>query len=81
MHAKSLQSCLTVCNPMDCSLPGSSVHETLQARILEWVTISYCRGSSSLRDRFTSLISPALAGKFFTTKPPRKSQGRMANSN
>ena len=35
MHAKSLQSCLTVCNPMDCSLPGSSVHGILQARILE----------------------------------------------
>ena len=37
MHAKSLWSCPTLCNPMDCSLPGSSVHGTLQARILEWV--------------------------------------------
>ena len=34
VHAKSLQSCLTLCNPMDCSPPGSSVHEILQARIL-----------------------------------------------
>ena len=33
------QSCLTLCNPMDCSLPGSSVHGILQARILEWVAI------------------------------------------
>ena len=38
--AKSLQSCLTLCNPLNCSLPGSSVHGILQARILEWVAIS-----------------------------------------
>ena len=43
--AKSLQSCLTLCNPMDCSPPGSSVHGILQARILEWVAISFSRGS------------------------------------
>ena len=39
--AKSLQSCLTLCNPRDGSLPGSSVHRILQARILEWVAISF----------------------------------------
>ena len=39
MPAKSLQSCLTVCDPMDCSPPGFSVHGILQARILEWVAI------------------------------------------
>ena len=44
------QSCLTLCDPMDCSPPGSSVHGILQARILEWVTISYSRGSSQPRD-------------------------------
>ena len=38
--------CPTVCDPMDCRLPGSSVHGILQARILEWVTISFSRGSS-----------------------------------
>ena len=38
------QSCLTLCNPMDCSPPGSSVHEIFQARILEWVAISFSRG-------------------------------------
>ena len=38
VHAKSLQSCPTLCNPMDCSLPDSSVHGTLQARILEWLS-------------------------------------------
>ena len=40
------QSCLTLCDPMDCSLPGSSVHGILQATILEWVAISFSRGSS-----------------------------------
>ena len=39
--AKSLQSCLTLCDPVDCSLPGSSVPGILQARILEWVAISF----------------------------------------
>ena len=42
--AKSLQSCLTLCNPMDCRVPGSSVHGILQARILEWVALSFSRG-------------------------------------
>ena len=45
------QSCLTLCDPMDCSLPGSSVHGILQARTLEWVAISFSRGSSRPRDR------------------------------
>ena len=40
------QSCLTLCNPLDCSPPGSSVHGILQARILEQVAISFSRGSS-----------------------------------
>ena len=40
------QSCLTLCDPMDCSPPGSSVHGVSQARILEWVPISFSRGSS-----------------------------------
>ena len=45
MHVPS-QSCLTLPNPMDCSLPGSSVHGIFQARILEWVAIPSSRGSS-----------------------------------
>ena len=40
------QLCLTLCDPMDCSLPGSSLHGILEARILKWVAISSCRGSS-----------------------------------
>ena len=49
--AKSLQLCLTLCNPMDCSLPGSSVHGILlKAKILEWVVVPSSRGSSQPRD-------------------------------
>ena len=48
MHA---QSCLTLCNPMDCSQPGSSVHGVSQAWTLEWFAICFSRGSSRSRDR------------------------------
>ena len=48
--AKSLQSHPTLCNAMDCGLPGSSIHGILQARMLEWVAISSSRGSSRPRD-------------------------------
>ena len=44
------QSCPTLCDPMNCSPPGSSVHGILQARILEWVAIAFSRGSSRPRD-------------------------------
>ena len=44
MHAKSLQLCLTPCDTMDCKPPGSSVQGILQARILEWVAMSFSRG-------------------------------------
>ena len=40
------QSCLTLCDPVDCNPPGSSVHGILQARVLEWAAISFSRGSS-----------------------------------
>ena len=45
------QLCPTLCDPMDCSLPGSSLHGILQARVLEWVAISFSRGSSWPRDQ------------------------------
>ena len=45
------RSCLTLCNPMDCNLPGSSVHSIFQARALEWVAISFSRDSSQSRDQ------------------------------
>ena len=47
----SCSVCLTLCNPTDCNLPGSSVHGIFQARILEWVAISFSRGSAQPRDR------------------------------
>ena len=56
------QSCPTLWDPNDCSPPGSSVHGLLQARILEWVAMSYSRGSSQPGVKYTSL-----AGGFFTT--------------
>ena len=61
------QSCLTLCDPIDCSPPGSSVHGVLQARRLERVAMPSSRGSSWPRDPTESLRSPALAGRFFTT--------------
>ena len=69
MHAKSLQSCLTLCDPMDCSLPGSSVHEILQARILEGVAMPSSRGSSQPRDRTRISFGSCTAGGFFTAEP------------
>ena len=66
MKVKVAQSCLTLCNPMDCSLPGSSVRGLFQARILEWVAISFSRGSSQHRDR--TQVS-CIAGRFFTSWP------------
>ena len=49
--AKSLQSCLTLCDPLNCSSPGSSVRETLPTRILEWVALPFSWGSSRPRDQ------------------------------
>ena len=61
------QWCLTLCNPMDCSPPHSSVHGILPARILEWVVISSSRNLPDPGLKPISLGSPALAGRFFTT--------------
>ena len=61
------QSCLTLCDPMDCSPPGSSIHGILQARIMEGVAIPV---PGDLPDPGIELASPALVGKFFTTEPP-----------
>ena len=56
------QSCPTVCDPMDCSPPGSSVHRIFQARILGWVAISFSSGSYQLGEQWVSRI----AGRRFT---------------
>ena len=64
------QSCLTLCNPMDCTPPGFSVHGILQARIMECVVIFHSRGSSWPRDWPASLAFTTLTGGCFTTAPP-----------
>ena len=66
------QLCPTVCNLMDRSPPGSSVHGILQARILEWVAIPFSRGSSCLKDRTQVFCVSCIAGEFFTAEPPGK---------
>ena len=70
--AKVLQPCPALCDPVNHSLPGSSVHGILQARKLEWVAMP---SSGDLPDPgiepvSVSLMSPALSGGFFTTSPP-----------
>ena len=62
-EVKSLSHVMTLCDPMDCSLPGSSVHGIFQARVLEWVATSFSRGSSRPRDR--TWVS-RIAGRCFT---------------
>ena len=71
MCAKSLQSCLTLCHPMDCNLPGSSVHGILQARILEWVAYP---PPTDLPDPGIEPLSPvsALQANSLPTEPSGK---------
>ena len=57
------RSCQTLCDPTDCSLPGSSIHGIFQARVLEWVAIAFSKGSSWPRDR---IQVSCIAGKRFT---------------
>ena len=64
------QLCPTLFDPMDCNPPGSSVHGILQAKILEWVAISFSRESFEPKNR-THVT--CIAGGFFTTEPPGKS--------
>ena len=67
LSAKLLQSYPILCDPMDCNLPDSSVHGSLQARILEWVAMPSSRGSSRPKDQiYVSYISCTGWGVFFT---------------
>ena len=68
------QSCLTLCDPMNCSPPGSSVHGILQAKTLEQVTIPFSKGSSLLRDR--TRVS-CTAGRFFTVWATREQKNKL----
>ena len=71
MHAKLLQSCPTLCHPMDCSPPHSSVHGILQVRIQEWVAMPSSRGSSRPRDQtWISCIAEILYHLSHQGSPP-----------
>ena len=72
VHAHLLQSCLTLCNPMGYSPPGSSVHGILQARRLEWVAMPCSRGSSWSKDRAPVSCVSWITGRFFSAEPPGK---------
>ena len=63
------QSCPNLCDPMDCTLPGSSVHGILQARILEWVAISFSRESSQPKDQTRVSVNTLDCGKFWFKCP------------
>ena len=73
------QSCPTLCDPMDCSLSGSTVHGIFQARVLEWIAISFSRGSSQPRNR--TRVS-RIAGRRFTVwaSGPLLTEGRMKST-
>ena len=71
-ESEVVQSCPTLCDPIDCCLPGSSVHGIFQARVLEWVAISFSRGSSQPRDR--TWISH-IAGRHILPSEPQGSPG------
>ena len=67
VHSKSLQSCPTLYEPMDCGPPGSSAHGILQARTLEWAAMPSSRGLPNPGIELRSSLSPAVAGRVFTT--------------
>ena len=72
VRAQLLQSCPTLCDPLDCSPPGSSAFGISQATILEWVVMPSSRGSSQPNDwTYVSWIT-CIVGGFFTSKPPGK---------
>ena len=66
---KVTQSCPTLCDPMDCNLPGFPVCGILQARILEWIAVPFSRGSSQLRDRtqFSRTVGGFLTSYYSST--------------
>ena len=74
LHLEVAQSCPTLCDPVDCSPPGSSAHGILQARILEWVAISFSRGSSWPRDQ--TQVS-CIAGRHFNLWATREAPRQM----
>ena len=80
MRAQSFQLCQTLCVPIDCSTPGSSVHGIFQARIPEWVAMPSSRGSSGPRNWTWVSCSSCFTGRLFIADPPRKSPGFSLNN-
>ena len=78
MSAKSLQSCPTLCDPVDYSPPGSSVHGILQARVLEWAAVPSSNGSSQPRDQTHISCGFCIAGGFFTAEPTNMTPDRLS---
>ena len=72
--SEDAQSCLTLCDPMDCSPPGSSIHRIFQARVLYWVAISFSRGSSRPRDW---IRVSCIVGRCFTIWATREIKIRL----
>ena len=77
MRAKSLRVCPILCDAMDCSLPGSSVHGVLQAQILEWVAKPSSRGSSQPRNQTHISYISCIGRRFFTTSTTWEAQEEM----
>ena len=73
-YAKSFHLCLTLCDPTDCSPPGSSDHGILQARILKWVAMPSSRGSSQPRDKTILSYISCMKRRFFTTNTTWETQ-------
>ena len=80
LRAQSLQSYPTLCDPMDYSLPSSSVHGILQVRTLEWVAMPFSRGSSQPRDWIQVSWVFCIAGRFFEERQKCDSNWPWGNS-
>ena len=74
------RSYLTLCDPMDSSPPGTTVHGALQARILEWIAISFSKGFSQPRDRILISSSSSLIGRFFNVWAIKKGSQLLLHS-
>ena len=78
MNVLVAQTCPTLCDPMDCIPPGSSVHRILQKRIFEWVAIPFSRGSALPRD---GIQVSCISGRLFIVGATREATGKYETKN
>ena len=78
LHGLFAQSCLTLCDPMDCSLPGSSVHGILQARILEWVAVSFSKSPPNCTHFTGEETDPKVSPQRFGSTSPWRGEGTVS---